>query len=141
MIKLIRTNYLSEQTLGKMILYDDLGFPKYEVKTLENPWKNNKMRESCIPQGDYKIVKHTSPTFGETFWIQGVKDRSEILIHAGNFVDDTLGCILPGFDVVDIDGDGLKDVSDSRDALSGLLRNAEWNESEIRVTHLSKEMN
>lgn len=62
--------------------------------TLEQPWKNNKPFESCIPEGEYICKRVDSPKFGITFEITFVKNRTDILFHKGNTVKDTSGCIL-----------------------------------------------
>ena len=106
---LVRYDQDTKQTLGRLMFNrENLGF------TMELPWLNNTKRISCIPDGDYTVIKHNSPRFGASFWVQDVPDRSEILIHYGNYNRDTLGCILPGAWVKDIDGDGNKDVTSSR---------------------------
>lgn len=64
--------------------------------TLERPWLENMPKVSCILPGTYKAVRHLSPKFGETFWLQDVPGRSEILFHKGNRDDDSRGCILIG---------------------------------------------
>lgn len=66
--------------------------------TLEPAWLNNK-KNSCIPVGKYKLKSHVSPYFGECFKVQSVPDRTDILIHVGNSIDDTTGCILLGSQV------------------------------------------
>ena len=112
-----RHNYGSKQTTGKLFIYDDEGRLRLNLYTLELPWKNNKRRVSCIPEGEYKVIKHRSPKFKNSFWIKNVKGRSEILIHAGNFYTQILGCILVGLDSRDINNDGIKDVVSSRRAI------------------------
>jgi hypothetical protein len=114
---IVRT-YEDKQIRGDAIVVTENNSP-YQFKTLELPWLNNQRRVSCIPEGTYKCVKHKSPKFGSTFWVKDVPERSQILIHVGNFaasknpktgVPDTLGCILPGLRFADIDGDGYVDV-------------------------------
>lgn len=92
----------------------------YECVGLELPWKENKRRISCIPDGTYKAIKHQSPKFGKSFWLQNVPNRSEILIHAGNYNTDTLGCLLPGQKRKDINKDGLMDVTSSGKTIDDL---------------------
>jgi hypothetical protein len=53
--------------------------------------------------------------------VREVPDRSEILIHAGNYVSDTLGCILVGRQYTDLDGDGLTDITRSQATLAELV--------------------
>ena len=64
--------------------------------TLERPWLENLPNVSCIPAGTYRAIRHVSPKFGETFWLQDVPGRSEILFHKGNIDDHSQGCILVG---------------------------------------------
>ena len=64
--------------------------------TLERPWLENVPNVSCIPAGHYRAIRHLSPKFGETFWVQDVPGRSEILFHKGNIAADSHGCILVG---------------------------------------------
>ena len=76
------------------VLARDTGVPF--ALTLERPWLDNQRSVSCIPEGIYKAKRHRSPRFGETFWLQDVPGRSEILFHKGNIDDDTHGCLLVG---------------------------------------------
>ena len=115
-----RYNYGKKQTTGRLFVYDDEGRLRLNLFTLELPWKNNKRRVSCIPEGEYKVIKHRSPKFKESFWLQDVEGRSEILIHAGNYYTQILGCILVGTDSRDINGDGETDVVSSRRAIERL---------------------
>lgn len=65
-------------------------------KTLENPWKDNHRNVSCIPEGTYVLTRTESQRFGRTFEISGVPGRTRILVHWGNRVRDTEGCVLLG---------------------------------------------
>ena len=64
--------------------------------TEELPWKNNEPGESCIPLGVYSCTAHNSPNHPNTWEVNGVEGRSAILIHTGNTMKDTEGCILVG---------------------------------------------
>ena len=75
--------------------------------TLENPWKDNKRNVSCIPEGEYECKPYNSPKYPEVWELQHVKDRSKILIHAGNFEHDTQGCILVGRAIKDYKRDKM----------------------------------
>ena len=52
---------------------------------------------TAIPEGSYRVLVTLSPRFKEWLpYIQGVPDFEGIRIHAGNYPDDTQGCILVG---------------------------------------------
>jgi hypothetical protein len=120
MIRVLRTIDNGKQTNGVLYVEKDNKI-LFECFTLELPWKDNQRRVSCIPEGTYKAVKHRSPKFGESVWIQNVPNRSEILIHPANYVRQLLGCIAPGDSLRDIDGDGLDDVTNSRNTMNKIL--------------------
>jgi hypothetical protein len=74
------------------------------IFTLEEPWQDNKRQISCIPAGSYLCVPHgwekdSQKHFKRVWEVTNVPNRSAILIHAGNTLRDTMGCILVGFDV------------------------------------------
>lgn len=94
-----------------VILHDK----KVICHTLELPWFNNVQNQSCIPAGEYLTNKTHSSKFGNCFFLNNVPNRLGILIHAGNGLSDTRGCILVGLDVLD------NGISHSRLALSRLL--------------------
>jgi hypothetical protein len=64
--------------------------------TCENPWKDNKPIESCIPAGTYQCSAHNGTKYKNVWVLNNVPNRSAILIHAGNSEGDTSGCILVG---------------------------------------------
>lgn len=66
--------------------------------TCELPWANNESDTSCIPIGSYQVDRHISAKFplGNTWEIQDVPDRTGILIHAANDMDDLEGCVAVG---------------------------------------------
>ncbi len=53
--------------------------------------------------------------------MEGVPDRSYILIHRGNYHTDIRGCILVGKYFKDINKDGVMDVVYSTDTVKKLL--------------------
>lgn len=119
-VEVLRTIDNGSQTNGVLYVVDE-GKILFECYTLELPWKDNQRRISCIPEGEYKAIKHHSPKFGNSVWIQDVPNRSEILIHPANYVRQLLGCIAVGSDLKDIDGDGLEDTTNSRNTMDKLL--------------------
>lgn len=64
--------------------------------TLEEPWRQNERKVSCIPEGRYYCVPHNGAHFKNVWHVTGVPNRDAILIHAGNTLADTEGCILVG---------------------------------------------
>jgi hypothetical protein len=87
---IIVRKYEDDGTFGK------LSYKGLELDTLELPDKENEPNISCIPEGEYNLVLWESPKFGQVIKIQNVIARSDILIHAGNTLGDTQGCILVG---------------------------------------------
>jgi hypothetical protein len=125
----IKRTYKPLQTEGDLVVTKS-GKEIFTCKVLELPWKNNSRNVSCIPAGTYEAVKHNSPKFGPSFWLQNVIGRSEILMHFGNFagsknprtrIPDTRGCLLPGKSFTDIDGDGILDVTHSKATMEHLF--------------------
>ncbi len=112
--RLIRVTEWKHATLG-ILLVDD----KPEFKTLELPWCENMQCGSCIPEGVYTCKKILSPTFGMTFEVQNVRNRSNILFHIGNTPLDTHGCILLGETYGELEGRGA--ILQSRKAFNRFM--------------------
>lgn len=89
---IIKRIYKKDRTLGQLFL-DEQPLP---YQTLELPDKDNVQFTSCIPEGTYKLVKWKSPKFKDCLKVLDVPNRTDILIHAGNDVNNTTGCILIG---------------------------------------------
>lgn len=90
---IIKRVFLSKDvTFGVLALDDDAPI----CVTLERPWLNNAPNVSCIPAGQYTCKRVNSPKFGNVFEVTGVTGRSKVLIHWGNWVTDTEGCIVLG---------------------------------------------
>jgi len=128
-IKIKRFKYQDKQTLGVGKVISDCN-PIYEFKTLELPWKNNERNISCIPPGTYIIKKHYAPHLKQhCFLLYCVKNRSEIMVHAGNFYTDIKGCVLVGESFIDINADGYKDVTNSKVTLRHILKLVDQDET------------
>lgn len=108
-----RTHNLPTQTKGELFVLDVDNNIAFQCFTLELPWKENKRRVSCIPKGTYQIVPRFSQKYKNHLHILDVPGRDWILIHEANFVRQLLGCIAVGERRIDIDGDGLVDVTSS----------------------------
>lgn len=91
-IFLART-YLPQATRGMLFVQDKV------FHMLERPWLNNQSNISCIPPGEYVakfLERSTSGRYRNVYWLQDVPGRGGILIHAGNIIDHTKGCLLIG---------------------------------------------
>ena len=118
-LELRRFDYGDKQTLGNLYVLKQETII-YSCKTLELAWKGNDKQVSCIPVGLYSVKKRYSTKYKDHFHILEVPNRSYILIHQGNYYSDTLGCILVGKTHTDINGDGERDVTSSRNTLNEL---------------------
>ena len=108
-------------TTGKLLLVDNKNNLVLQLQTLERPWIFNERKVSCIPTGTYLVKRHISPKFGQCFKIQDVKGRSGILIHSGNVVADTIGCVLVGLTGGSVDDSDTAMIYNSRKAMAVLL--------------------
>lgn len=100
---LTRFAYTPTETQGR------LSVNGFECFTIERPWipherPGGKPFRSCVPDGNYRLVPFTRTNGDRVHALvndeipvgtyQG--NRYAILIHAGNYVDDVVGCIAPG---------------------------------------------
>lgn len=90
-LDLLRVGQSSRGTFG-VIRFGAVPF----VLTLERPWQDNQQNVSCIPSGRYRCERVRSPKFGWTFEVKNVPNRTHVLFHSGNTLEDTHGCILVG---------------------------------------------
>lgn len=118
-VKIKRFEWTLKQTLGELMIKKQ-GIVVYACKTLELAWNGNEKQKSCIPPGRYDVKKRYSTKYKDHFHVLDVPNRSYILIHQGNYYADTLGCILVGKEHSDIDGDGERDVTSSRNTMNEL---------------------
>lgn len=115
---LCRRSHEDRQTLGHFLLFDGVDL-LFGCKSLELPDKDNQSDISCIPKGRYLCKKRFSNKYGWHYLVcevdgKQVTGRKWILIHFGNYYHNTLGCILLGQDVTDINGDGYRDTTRSK---------------------------
>lgn len=103
-VLLLRDPFTDEGTFGQMTGMS------FTFDTLELPWRDldgngiGDPQKSCITEGLYECVWHTSPSKGECYHVTNVTGRSHILIHSANFAGDVdkdwqaqlLGCIALG---------------------------------------------
>ena len=88
-IRLIRVEESSEGTFGNWIVCSQVF-----CVTLEPSDLLNERNISSIPAQQYQCIRIRSPQFGETFEIVDVPGRSHVLLHAGNTIKHTKGCII-----------------------------------------------
>ena len=88
---LIRNELGLECTLGTLFTWGGITFA-----TLEKPWRDNKNFISCVPKGVYRVVRHNTEDYPNTWRLLSVPNREGILIHIGNYSRETKGCILIG---------------------------------------------
>jgi hypothetical protein len=64
--------------------------------TIERPWLNNKVGQSCIPQGRYLVKPFSGMKYKDVYEITDVEGRTAILIHAANKASELQGCVALG---------------------------------------------
>ena len=74
--------------------------PEYD----DNRPSKNGVAGACIPAGEYLCKRVDSPTYGDTFEITDVLNRTHVLFHWGNFKKNTHACVLCGESFEPIDG-------------------------------------
>ncbi|WP_340156304.1 DUF5675 family protein [uncultured Winogradskyella sp.] len=106
------------QSLGTFAVFDEDKKMLFKCESLERGWLDNQRMISCVPEGEYPMVLEYSNRFKKDLWeLKEVPNRSECKIHAANYSRQLNGCIALGSFRVDIDGDGNKDVTNSRKAI------------------------
>lgn len=107
--------------------------PGIALFSLELPWRQNKTDYSCIPAGLYEAKQDISTLKGNKHVIRlfDVPNRSNVLIHVGNYAGDSTlgyktdvqGCIIPGtgFSFVSFQEKQQRLVTNSRIAMQDLL--------------------
>ena len=88
---LLQRTYRKDGTNGELTING-----KRVCYTIELPWKQNRSRISCIPEGRYELRKRYTPRFGWHLLVVNVPGRDWILIHAANdALKEIKGCIAP----------------------------------------------
>ena len=121
-------NYFPTHVFGWLIIGGET------FRTLERPWLDNQRNVSCIPTGDYNsnyLHKSGSGKYRKVWHVQPVNNRSGILIHNGNLVNHTRGCLLLGNKIGKLAGQPA--VLQSRQAMRRLLDLVGPNPFELEV--------
>lgn len=136
-LSLFRFDYGDDGTFG-LFVFDD-GTTYY---TVEQPWRDNQVGHSCIPEGNYPLKKRASGvvqrtsggTYSEGWEVTGVPGRTYIMIHPANWPTDVEGCIGPGLKFGTLSD--RRAVTSSRDAFDHLMDklNAETDGWQLQVT-------
>lgn len=106
--------------------------------TLELPWLDNQRGISCIPEGTYNcipLIDHLTDSghlFGRCIRVLDVPNRDGILIHPGNHISDTHGCILVGSAI----SLGFVELIESRLALVRLFQVCKDSEFDLEIISL-----
>lgn len=130
MILLERFAYSPMGTFGRIIMEG------FECYTVERPWAGNRPRESCIPEGTYRLAPCVFERGGyASFEILDVPDRSLIKIHVGNTKDDVLGCVALGRSLGLVGG--MWAVTHSRAAFSDWMRIMPREQSSITLDFIA----
>lgn len=125
----IDRHYEEFQTTGDLLLESE-SF-KFQCKTLELKWLDNKSNISCIPEGTYKVVVRYSDKYNRHLHITSVDGRKYILLHWGNYAGslnpktkrpDIEGCILVGKAHKDINRDGITDITSSKSTFNKIMK-------------------
>ncbi|MDG1805927.1 DUF5675 family protein [Flavicella sp.] len=91
MVFTLHRTYLKEGTHGALF-YKDIFF----CFIIELPYLNNIKYKSCIPEGTYTLTPRYSKKFKNHLLVNGVKNRSLILLHPANDAQKELkGCLAP----------------------------------------------
>lgn len=122
-------------------------FAETTLFSMERPWiptePGGKPRKSCVPAGLYELRHHTRPNGDESLALinhgLGVYYLSEdrevgrylILIHAGNWVSDVIGCIAPGLERADSSKGPM--VTNSRKAMRKILDWIDGDPAELEI--------
>lgn len=111
-LRLVRDSYGDRETLGKF--YDAEG--NVLAHTIERPWIKGPdlgglSNKSCVPDGTYQLIPYTRSKDGShvvalineelgVYFSKADRPKPEgrfkCLIHAGNYVENIIGCIAPG---------------------------------------------
>ncbi len=99
-LRLLRARSTDQGTPGALLREDGSRL----AWTMELPWRDNARQISSIPPGEYVCRVRRSPHFGPVYEVTAVPNRTNVLVHPGNyggdrakgFPSDVLGCVVLG---------------------------------------------
>jgi hypothetical protein len=113
-------------------------------KTMELAWRNNKVGQtadtaSCIPlgihifekmpgndhypDGYFRARQIAGRTINHNYKDKNGQSMSSVLMHPITYVKDLLGCIGVGSRLIDLNGDGVPDMAESKIKLKWMVQN------------------
>jgi hypothetical protein len=100
-LQVLRKERIPDGVFGELhVLADEFDLvppAPLQLQTIEDDYRDNAPRISCIPSGLYTLQRTIFYKHGyETFEVVGVPNRSRILIHPANTEEDLEGCIGVG---------------------------------------------
>lgn len=101
-VDLVRQGYTEFGTLSRLTVLEGGVRPAFTCLAAENPWRSNRPGESCIPEGDYTLVRSRYHRGGydcyQVLLADGreIPGRSLVKVHVGNTDLDVEGCIVLG---------------------------------------------
>lgn len=136
---IVRRKYTLQATTGS--LYVDGRFVCYTLEDVAHP-KIKIPGETCIGEGRYRLSLRTYGShhwkYSQKFWfhvgmlqIQDVPKFKDVLIHIGNTIGDTKGCLLVGSS---LDGNILKESTKAYERLYLEVADALTSLREVYIT-------
>ena len=93
-IRIKRIKQYGETTVGKLTISGESKI--WFVLEPGGPDSRVAGSDKRIETGTYKLVPYSSAKYKNVYQLKNVPGRTKILIHPGNFPDDTEGCLMPG---------------------------------------------
>lgn len=93
-IRISRIKQHGETTVGKLTIDGDS--KTWFVLEPGGPDSKTEGSDKRISVGTYALLPYSSAKYKNVYELQNVPGRTKILIHAGNYHDNTEGCIMPG---------------------------------------------
>lgn len=120
-ITLKRREFLEQGIFGDY--YDELGL--HILVTLEHAYvQPDGTYKPKLPMGEYECVRGTHSLHNgvpfETFEITNVPGHTGMLIHPGNYNNDSKGCTLVG--EAEVDSNGVEMITNSKKTFEGFMK-------------------
>jgi len=96
---MLPTVFLFRDDVRKNCIFSTLHAKGEIFHVIERPWLNNARNKSCIPVGRYPaafLPRSASGRYKNVYLLHNVVNRAGILIHNGNLVIHSKGCIIIG---------------------------------------------